>query len=85
MIGRFGINAVVWLNAGLLAAAAVAVQPVPVLLPPSAARPTFNHKGQDTRAHNTVAAADLSPRRSRCGIGPGQSRNARQLRYDPLG
>jgi MFS transporter, PPP family, 3-phenylpropionic acid transporter len=37
MIGRFGINAVVWLNAGLLAAAAVAVQPVPVLLPPSAA------------------------------------------------
>ena len=32
MIGQFGINAVVWLNAGLLAAAAVAARPVPILL-----------------------------------------------------
>jgi PPP family 3-phenylpropionic acid transporter len=41
-IGRFGIIAVVWLNAGLLAAAAFAARIVPVLLPtPNAARPAM--------------------------------------------
>jgi PPP family 3-phenylpropionic acid transporter len=41
-IGRFGIIAVVWLNAGLLAAAAFAARFVPVLLPtPDTARPAM--------------------------------------------
>jgi hypothetical protein len=41
-IGRFGIIAVVWLNAGLLAAAAFAARIVPVLLPtPDVARPAM--------------------------------------------
>jgi PPP family 3-phenylpropionic acid transporter len=41
-IGRFGITAVVWLNAGLLTVAACAVRIVPVLLPtPTAARPAM--------------------------------------------
>jgi PPP family 3-phenylpropionic acid transporter len=41
-IGRFGITAVVWLNAGLLTVAACAARIVPVLLPtPNAARPAM--------------------------------------------
>src|SRR5207248_10465798 len=41
-IGRFGIIAVVWLNAGLLATAAFAARNVPILLPPpNAARPAI--------------------------------------------
>jgi PPP family 3-phenylpropionic acid transporter len=41
-IGRFGIIVVVWLNAGLLAAAALAARFVPLLLPrPDAARPAM--------------------------------------------
>jgi PPP family 3-phenylpropionic acid transporter len=41
-IGRFGITAVVWLNAGLLAAAACAARIAPVLLPtPNVAPPTM--------------------------------------------
>jgi PPP family 3-phenylpropionic acid transporter len=41
-IGRFGITAVVWLNAGLLAMTAFAARIVPVLLPaPNAARPAM--------------------------------------------
>ncbi len=41
VIGRFGIIAVVWLNAGLLAATAFAARLVPVLLPtPDTTRPT---------------------------------------------
>ena len=38
-IGRFGITAAVWLNAGLLAATAFAARLVPVLLPPEDAAP----------------------------------------------
>ena len=42
-IGRFGIITVIWLNAGLLAAAAFAARNVPVLLPtPDAARPAMD-------------------------------------------
>jgi PPP family 3-phenylpropionic acid transporter len=41
-IGRFGIITVVWLNAGLLAAASFTARIVPVLLPtPNAARPAM--------------------------------------------
>ena len=41
-IGRFGIVAVVWLNAGLFAAAAFAARIVPILLPaPNAAQPAM--------------------------------------------
>jgi PPP family 3-phenylpropionic acid transporter len=41
-IGQFGIGVVVWLNAGLLVAAAFAARIVPVLLPtPNPARPAI--------------------------------------------
>jgi MFS transporter, PPP family, 3-phenylpropionic acid transporter len=45
-IARFGITAVVWLNAALLAATALAARLVPVLLPtPDAARPEVTKAG----------------------------------------
>ena len=76
MIGQFGINALVWLNAGLACGSGSCRSSGADPAARTKCPQTGNRKSHRTCAHNAAAAANLPPGRSRRSIGPRQPRNA---------
>ena len=78
-VSRFGLVAIIWLNGTLLALAALCAARVPDRLRASG----FSRAARQFR--RPAASADVSPIDAGGGADPGQPRDARRVRGDPLG